>query len=333
MASVGQCVWLPVDDDEAYALARVKAVQGDSVLLERVKPPRGAKKEETLLQKAFEALSVVSGSEGETCDLVQLEDVSFAAMLSALRARSQRDEIFTSVGPVLVVVNPYKPVACCSPDLIRKMGAGESMPPHTHSIVATAYRNLLDEGGAQSVLVSGESGAGKTESIKLCMTSLAQLSRSSGKITAAALESSLLLEASACARTRVHTRARTCARAHTHSLIRARTPTHARIRACARTRAPTHALTVQERICANATCAHARTRARAHASMHASTHGHARTHARVRPPACARTHARRHAFSRPRARTAPPTACNECLHAKQPRPIKALVLASHSFSA
>ena len=71
------------------------------------------------------------------------------------------------------------------------------LPPHAHSSVARAYSSMVQgkHGTPQSVLVSGESGAGKTETIKLCMAALANISRSTGSTTEAALESGLLLEA------------------------------------------------------------------------------------------------------------------------------------------
>ena len=56
-------------------------------------------------------------------------------------------------------------------------------------------------GGPQSILISGESGAGKTESAKLCLTCLAQLSASPDSVTTTALESGLLLESFGNART------------------------------------------------------------------------------------------------------------------------------------
>ena len=71
------------------------------------------------------------------------------------------------------------------------------LPPHAHSSVARAYSSMVQgkHGTPQSVLVSGESGAGKTETIKLCMAALANISRSTGSTTEAALESGLILEA------------------------------------------------------------------------------------------------------------------------------------------
>ncbi|EOD19243.1 hypothetical protein EMIHUDRAFT_75491, partial [Emiliania huxleyi CCMP1516] len=129
-----------------------------------------------------------------------LGDVNFGAMLHAFKLRLEKDAIFTNIGPVLVVMNPYKPVNSCAPSSMMQMAkstSAEDLPPHCHSTVARAYAAMgeLKGGSPQSVLVSGESGAGKTETIKLCMSALANLSRSAGSTTEAALESGLLLEA------------------------------------------------------------------------------------------------------------------------------------------
>ena len=79
----------------------------------------------------------------------------------------------------------------------------EALPAHAFSIAAAAYAGLVESvpGEPQSVLVSGESGAGKTETTKLLVACLALVSSSSGAVVEAALESGLLLEAFGNART------------------------------------------------------------------------------------------------------------------------------------
>jgi myosin heavy subunit len=136
---------------------------------------------------------------------VGLGDVNFGAMLHTFRLRLERDAIFTNIGPVLVVMNPYKPVPTCAPSSLLEMAKQTSsasadariLPPHAHSTVVGAFSSMMEgkAGTPQSLLVSGESGAGKTETIKLCMSALANISRSTGSTTDAALESGLLLEA------------------------------------------------------------------------------------------------------------------------------------------
>ena len=68
------------------------------------------------------------------------------------------------------------------------------MPPHVSKTAATAYASLVDGDGAQSILISGESGAGKTETTKIAMACLTAISGSSGKTAEAALESGIVLE-------------------------------------------------------------------------------------------------------------------------------------------
>eukprot|EP00320_Phaeocystis_rex_P000214 CAMPEP_0119057708 /NCGR_PEP_ID=MMETSP1178-20130426/2102_1 /TAXON_ID=33656 /ORGANISM="unid sp, Strain CCMP2000" /LENGTH=1078 /DNA_ID=CAMNT_0007038565 /DNA_START=76 /DNA_END=3312 /DNA_ORIENTATION=- len=210
----GMRVWLPVEDTDQTVLATVEDFQDDSVFLTRLHAPPHIKNLTVELTNAqFEKLPVAVGnvmSPGE--DLVLLEDVSDATILHTLRLRLDQKKIFTSIGPVLVVVNPYQPVESCGEKNLTRLTAElaltteyiGSASPHAHRTVANAYLGLRENtrgGGAQSILVSGESGAGKTETTKIAMSCLAAISKSSGGLTDAALESSFLLEAIGNART------------------------------------------------------------------------------------------------------------------------------------
>ena len=82
-------------------------------------------------------------------DLVVLEDVSESTILHSLRLRLDKDQIFTGIGPVLVVVNPYRPVECCSDkslsdltDKYMKSGQMTKLTPHVHTIVANAFAGV-----------------------------------------------------------------------------------------------------------------------------------------------------------------------------------------------
>jgi len=201
----GQQVWLPVQDDDVWVLATVEDMDKHSVTLRRLHGPKGTDLETRLSPQEFSRLSLVAGEadvmDVDNFDLAVLKDVSDATILHTLRLRYDHDEIFSAIGPVLVVLNPYRAVACCSQEAIAKLtteaGTSAKVRPHCHRTVSAAYAGLVQpqSGRPQSVLVSGESGAGKTETAKLCMTCLAKISQSTGTMTEGALESSFLLEA------------------------------------------------------------------------------------------------------------------------------------------
>ena len=189
-------VWLPVEDKAAWVRATTTDPNGATVTLKR----RDDGAEVTLPQAEFAKLSQCMTSETDAVadDLTQMGDVSDATMLDTLRRRYARDDIYCCVGPVIISVNPYKKVPGCSSDAIAALcKLGPEAPPHVAKVAFIAYDGLTspDAGQqAQSVLISGESGAGKTEACKLCLLSLAELSKSSGTATEAALESAVLLE-------------------------------------------------------------------------------------------------------------------------------------------
>ncbi|XP_078362990.1 unconventional myosin-Ic-like [Oculina patagonica] len=140
-------------------------------------------------------------------DFVLLEDFkSEDAFLENLRKRYNSGLIYTYIGTVVVSVNPYKNLPIYSRDVIEKY-RGENLyelPPHIYAISDAAYRSMKEERINQCVLISGESGAGKTEASKKILEYLAAISTYSGdveRIKDRLLQSNPVLEAFGNART------------------------------------------------------------------------------------------------------------------------------------
>lgn len=112
-------------------------------------------------------------------DFVLLEDFrSEEAFVDNLRKRFTENLIYTYIGPVLVSVNPYKNLDIYGVDFIeqyRNVNFYE-LPPHIYAIGDTAYRLMREECHDQCILISGESGSGKTEASKKILLYLAAAS-------------------------------------------------------------------------------------------------------------------------------------------------------------
>lgn len=141
-------------------------------------------------------------------DLTNLTHLHEPAVVYCLRSRYAMNEIYTSTGPILLALNPFKEVRGVYSDELMKQycdrGQGvasanrkkslEKLPPHVYAVADNAYRAMMralddhrgdvngDLSGIvdQSILVSGESGAGKTVTTKIIMKYLAALSKRSG---------------------------------------------------------------------------------------------------------------------------------------------------------
>jgi len=109
--------------------------------------------------------------------MVHLDD---ANILDNMRRRFVRDEIYTYTANVLLAVNPYKSLehlySNANKEAYYQKNIG-ALPPHPFAIADTAYRNLLRERKNQALVISGESGAGKTETAKITMRYLTSVSR------------------------------------------------------------------------------------------------------------------------------------------------------------
>ena len=116
-----------------------------------------------------EQLGQVNPPKFEKCeDMANLTFLNDASVFWNLKTRYQAKLIYTYSGLFCVVVNPYKRFPIYSQTVV-KMYLGKrrnEVPPHLWAITETAYRNMLTNTKDQSMLITGESGAGKTENTK-----------------------------------------------------------------------------------------------------------------------------------------------------------------------
>lgn len=113
-------------------------------------------------------------------DLMQLSYLSEPTVLYNLQYRYDRDMIYTKAGPVLVAINPFKKVQLYGNDYIEAYQRKSIQNPHVYAIADTALREMKRDEVNQSIIISGESGAGKTETAKIAMQYLAALGGGSG---------------------------------------------------------------------------------------------------------------------------------------------------------
>ncbi|KAH0388419.1 class V myosin, partial [Aureobasidium melanogenum] len=113
-------------------------------------------------------------------DMAELTHLNEASVVHNLHMRYQADLIYTYSGLFLVTVNPYCPLPIYGRDYVNmyKGRSREDTKPHIFAMADEAFRNLVDEGTNQSILVTGESGAGKTENTKKVIQYLAAVATS-----------------------------------------------------------------------------------------------------------------------------------------------------------
>ncbi|KAL0409114.1 UNVERIFIED_CONTAM: Myosin-1 [Sesamum radiatum] len=113
-------------------------------------------------------------------DLMQLSYLNEPSVLYNLQYRYDQDMIYTKAGPVLVAINPFKKVSLYGNDYIDAYKRKTMDSPHVYAITDTAMREMIRDEVNQSIIISGESGAGKTETAKIAMQYLAALGGGSG---------------------------------------------------------------------------------------------------------------------------------------------------------
>ncbi|GFO48953.1 myosin-viia [Plakobranchus ocellatus] len=130
-------------------------------------------------------------------DMIGLGDLNESGILRNLFIRYMDHQIYTYTGSILVAVNPYEILSIYTTEQInmyRDKKIGE-LPPHIFAIADNSYSNMKRYQHDQCVIISGESGAGKTESTKLILQFLAAVSGQHSWIEQQILEANPIMEA------------------------------------------------------------------------------------------------------------------------------------------
>lgn len=168
-------VWVP-DDKEMYVAGnivkeeeggyRIRKVNGDELFVSesrvfKMNPPK------------FDLVE----------DLASLSHLNEASVLHTLKRRYYAKEIYSYSGLFLVAINPYQNLHIYGPRVIKSytMAKKQAQKPHIYAVANEAYNNMLLNRENQSILITGESGAGKTENTKKAIGFLAFVAGQKGE--------------------------------------------------------------------------------------------------------------------------------------------------------
>uniref|UniRef100_A0A4W2E6X0 Unconventional myosin-VI n=1 Tax=Bos indicus x Bos taurus TaxID=30522 RepID=A0A4W2E6X0_BOBOX len=188
----GRPVWAP-HPTEGFQMGNIVDIGPDSLTIE----PLGQKGKTflALINQVFPAEEDSKKDVEDNCSLMYLNE---ATLLHNIKVRYSKDRIYTYVANILIAVNPYFDIPkIYSSDSIKSY-QGKSlgtMPPHVFAIADKAFRDMKVLKMSQSIIVSGESGAGKTENTKFVLRYLTESYGSGQDIDDRIVEANPLLEA------------------------------------------------------------------------------------------------------------------------------------------
>lgn len=167
-------VWIP-DEKDGFVIGEISATKGDMVTV-------GYKGEEKQLKK--DQVQQVNPPKYEKCeDMSNLTYLNDASVLYNLKERYYANLIYTYSGLFCVAINPYKRFPIYTNRVVQMYRGRrrQEMPPHLFAIADGAYTDMIANRENQSMLITGESGAGKTENTKKVIAYFANVGASTKK--------------------------------------------------------------------------------------------------------------------------------------------------------
>ncbi|KAD3338354.1 hypothetical protein E3N88_33875 [Mikania micrantha] len=193
--TVGSQVWVG-NSLVAWIDGEVLKIEGTETEIRTV----DGKKVVTKLSKVYP--KEMDYPDGGVDDMTKLSYLHEPGVLHNLSVRYQRDKIYTYTGNILIAVNPFQSLPhLYDAHMMEKYKGAQfgALSPHVFAIAEIAFREMVNDGKSNSILVSGESGAGKTETTKMLMRYLAYVGGHKGTegrtVEQQVLESNPVLEA------------------------------------------------------------------------------------------------------------------------------------------
>ncbi|TMS05493.1 hypothetical protein E3U43_004743 [Larimichthys crocea] len=112
-------------------------------------------------------------------DLCTLPELTERAILESLRARFRQEKIYTYIGSILIVINPFQFLPIYNPKYVKLYDNHTlgKLEPHIYAVADVAYHAMLQRRRNQCIVISGESGSGKTQSTNFLIHHLTALSQ------------------------------------------------------------------------------------------------------------------------------------------------------------
>ena len=184
-------VWVP-HQELAWVTAKVMSSDKTSVTVktesgETLKVPGDVSLYDVVVPESIEVISD---------NLVEMEVFNEGVILHQIKQRYIQNNIYTFVGNILIALNPYQRMDIYGEDIMvdvsKDVKANRTCKPHVFSIGAVALHAMITDKLDQSVLISGESGAGKTETTKKVLTYFSAMAGSTASRAGVSVESQIL---------------------------------------------------------------------------------------------------------------------------------------------
>ena len=137
-------------------------------------------------------------------DLASLDSIDSTNVLKTLEARFNERSIYTKNGSVLIAINPYQEVPLYDQARLERYKSSMAIDkeaPHIFAVAGAAHRNMISSGMNQAIVISGESGAGKTETARFVLQYLRTVSNATDDLEKRIHGSQPITEAFGCAKT------------------------------------------------------------------------------------------------------------------------------------
>ncbi|KAG7391477.1 hypothetical protein PHYBOEH_006667 [Phytophthora boehmeriae] len=180
-----EAAWLPVyveevNEQKGLVTVRIQRQQDDEGSCDHDDTDRSGERRVVAIDVGFPQQNAqLSRSPAGLDNMIELNHLHEAAILRNLKKRFRARMPYTYTGDICVAVNPYQWLdELYKPGLHNqylRASKRQDLPPHAYAVSVAAFRHMCDSGSNQSILVSGESGAGKTETTKILMDNLATI--------------------------------------------------------------------------------------------------------------------------------------------------------------